>query len=314
MIGLAYREGHLLLDTGPEPKPTEGCTLIDVIASGVCGTDIGAFRHGRPLPDEAVIMGHEILGRVSGSHRRVVVNPIVGCGTCVACSRGITQRCAQRRVIGFHSDGGFAPRVAVPSSNVFDVPPDMSDDRALFTEPLATALHAWRLAAPQEGARIAVMGAGAIGLSMALVAASQGMPVEECVDLDLGRLRLAEQAGVHRVSTALQGSQFDVVFDCVGAGATRHAAVEALTPGGTCVLIGLADATAEIDAASVVAREKTLRGAFAYTPTDFCDASTLSVSVPDGWVKVVTLRESVPLVMGIDSPPEGVVKIAVAPE
>lgn len=313
MKTLTYHEGELLVSESDEPVPGDGQTLIDVIATGICGTDLGAFRHGRPLPRAGVIMGHEILGVVADTGQRVAVNPIVGCGACVACASGSSQRCATRQVIGFHLDGGFARRVVVPTANIVRVPDGVPDRRALFSEPLATALHAWRLGNAATGARIAVIGAGAIGLSLILAARADGFRVEECVELDAERAPLAVEAGARAAGPQLTADAYDIVFDCVGASATRRLAVERLAPGGTCVFVGLADAETTFDIAALVAREKTLRGAFGYSQLDFRDAVRSPVEVPAHWVQQVGLREGVGLTTGAERPRPGVVKVMVSP-
>lgn len=314
MRALTYQHGQLLLADVAEPMDTTpGVSIVDVIATGVCGTDLGVFRHGRPLPHPGVVMGHEILGTRRSTGQRVVVNPIVGCGACAACDRAQTQLCKTREVIGVHRDGGFTRSVNVPDANIVPVPEGASEARALFTEPLATALHAWRRGGAQDGARVAVIGAGAIGLAVALVARAHGCTIEACVELDAVRAQHALAAGVHSAGPELLSDGFDVIVDCVGAAATRRLAIDALVPGGTVVFVGLADSATEIDAAAIVAKEKTIHGAFGYSPADFRDAAALDVLVPQQWVQTVSLGQGAPLVTGQQKLDDGVVKIAVLP-
>src|SRR2546430_3883506 len=158
-----------LLDV-PEPDPVPGDVLVQVRAAGICGSELhGARRPGFRKPP--LIMGHEFAG-VSADGTAVVINPILSCGRCAECQRGLRNVCRNREIIGVHRAGGFAERVAVPASALRPLPPGLSWEAAALVEPAANAAHAWNqaggaLGAPgavrAKGARVAVIGGGAIG-------------------------------------------------------------------------------------------------------------------------------------------------------
>jgi threonine dehydrogenase-like Zn-dependent dehydrogenase len=89
-----------------EPAPRDGDVILEVMGSGICGSELHGFRSlGFRKPP--LVMGHEIVG-VDPSGRRVAVNPLLSCGHCDLCSRGLTEVCRERGLIGVHRPGGFA--------------------------------------------------------------------------------------------------------------------------------------------------------------------------------------------------------------
>src|SRR5262249_40508512 len=131
-----------------------------------------------------LIMGHEFAGRTPDD-ARVVVNPLHTCGRCPACRAGRTPVCQNRQLLGVHRAGGFAEQVAVPADSVHALPHSLDGTAAALIEPLANAVHAWRLAMPgpattaanqatesptadsaaqASSGAVAILGAGAIGL------------------------------------------------------------------------------------------------------------------------------------------------------
>ena len=89
-----------------EPLPGDGDVIVDVKASGICGSELHGFRSlGFRKPP--LVMGHEIVG-ADAAGRRVAVNPLLSCGQCDLCSRGLPQVCRERGLLGVHRPGGFA--------------------------------------------------------------------------------------------------------------------------------------------------------------------------------------------------------------
>ena len=191
-------------------------------------------------------MGHEFAGVTSDGHR-VVVNPLVSCGECDLCSRGVPQLCRHRELLGVHRPGGFAEAVAVPQSALHDLAPEVGWETAAMVEPLANAVHAYKQAGPQPGQRLAVIGAGTIGLVCPLVARDNGLDVTS-VDRSRTRLDVAARLGATACTTRLEG-EFDVIIDAVGLAVTRSTSVELLAPGGRQYGSGLPRRTAASTAA-----------------------------------------------------------------
>ena len=264
-----------LLDV-PEPDPAPGEVLLEVRAAGICGSELhGARRPGFRQPP--LIMGHEFAGIGAGGEA-VVINPILSCGRCAECRRGMRHVCREREIVGVHRAGGFAERVAVPASALRPLPPGLPWAAAALIEPAANAVHAWNLALGvagakgAQGARVAVIGCGAIGLLCAATALSGGAARVEVTDLSSARLAAAQRLGAEVADPGLSG-QYDVVIDAVGSAATRAASVAHQRPGGVAVWLGLAEEEAGFDANALIRGEKRVLGSFAYRDEEFAQAT-----------------------------------------
>lgn len=257
-----------------------GETLVIVDRVGICGSEL----HGISVPgfrEPPLIMGHEIVGHTSDG-RRVAVNPLIACGECDVCKLGRTQLCRSRSIIGIHRPGGFAERVAVPTSNLHDLPLDLDLDRASLVEPVANAVHAWKIAGRPAGMRIGIIGCGPIGLACLEIAKFYGAANTTAVDLSEDRLEAARHVGADGLSVSLEG-EFDVIFDAVGSASTHASSVEHLIPGGTAVWLGLMSADVGSNAMNWVRLEKSVRGSFCYSDAEFQEAIRIASSLNLSW-------------------------------
>lgn len=272
------------------PSAGHGEVVVDVAVAGICGSELhGIQQPGFRVPP--LVMGHEFAG-VASDGRRVVVNPLVACRSCDLCSRGSTELCRNREIVGIHRAGAFAESVVVPESSVHELPSSVAWTAAALVEPLANAIHSWRLASPGTSDRIAVVGAGSVGLVSLIVARHFGARDVFVADVASERTRVAQRLGADRVASSLDG-EFDVVFDAVGVPATRHASVAHLRPGGTAVWIGLMGADPAFDSLDLIRMEKTVRGSFCYTDDEFRDAVELAGTVDTSWVEEFPLEDGV---------------------
>jgi len=296
-----------LLDV-PEPDPAPGEAVVQVRAAGICGSELhGARRPGFRKPP--LIMGHEFAGTAAGGEA-VVVNPILSCGRCAECRRGLRHVCREREIIGVHRAGGFAERVAVPTSALRPVPPGLPWEAAALIEPAANAVHAWNQAGAAlggggaldanraGGTRVAVLGCGAIGLLCAATALSGGAGRVEVTDLSPARLAAAQRLGAHAAGPDLSG-EYDVVMDAVGSAATRAASVAHQRPGGVAVWLGLAEEEAGFDANALVRSEKRVLGSFAYRDEEFASAAALIRDWDLAWAESYPLAAAAEIFTGL---------------
>jgi threonine dehydrogenase-like Zn-dependent dehydrogenase len=277
-----------MLDVG-FPAADDGEALVTVANVGICGSELHGIA-STEFRKPPLIMGHEFAGTTADG-RRVVVNPLLSCGHCDHCLAGRDHLCRTRRIIGIHRPGAFAEVVPVPDAAIHEIPAAMSFETAAMVEPLANAVHALALAQAEPDARIAVIGAGPIGLVCTLVALEHSADVTVC-DLSEERLAAALALGAQAVSPRLTG-EFDLVVDAVGAAATHRDSVERLRRGGTAVWVGLMSAEAGFDAQEVVREEKQVIGSYCYTAPDFAAALELVGKVPTDWVKSFPLEQGV---------------------
>ncbi len=263
------------------PEPQQGESLIRIMASGICGSDMHAYLgHDarRPAP---LILGHEAAGIVVGGSkdgRRVTINPLVTCGQCNNCRAGRTNLCADRQIISMPPrPGAFAEYVAMPDDNLVTVPDNVTLEQAALAEPLACGWHGVRLglaAGAKDGhaARGLAIGGGAIGLGASLSMKAQGIRDVTIVEPNATRRAfLVEKCGFPVIApTELADSDsFDLVVDGVGFAATRATASARARPGGVIVHIGLGEDTGGLDIRRMTLQEITFIGTYTYTAEDF---------------------------------------------
>jgi threonine dehydrogenase-like Zn-dependent dehydrogenase len=198
--------------------------------------------------------------------------------------------CQNRKVIGFHLPGAFAERIAVPRTNVMPVS-GVSMKQAALADVVGTALHAFRLAGPSLTGPVAVLGAGAIGLSVLFVLKKFGIDHITVTDVVHERLEYARLGGADKLEARPTG-QYEAVFDTVGMEATRQDAVATVRAGGTAVMIGLHDVQLSVPGGIVVAGEKKIQGSFGYTEGEFLQAARLAAEIDTRWIASIPFSQA----------------------
>jgi threonine dehydrogenase-like Zn-dependent dehydrogenase len=265
----------------PMPIPADGEQLIKVQAVGICGSDMHAYLghdDRRPAP---LILGHEAAGVIETGPRngeRVTINPLVTCGTCLACKSGRDNLCPERIIISMPpAEGGFAQYVKMRSENLVTVPDHITLAQASLAEPIACGWHAVRMAKQVSDVNVSkalVLGGGAIGLGAALSLQAQGL--ENVTILEPNELRRDYLNG-HCQQTAISpddlpaSALFDVVIDGVGYATTRATASAHARPGGVIAHIGLGGSEGGLDIRRMTLQEITFFGTYTYTAQDFRD-------------------------------------------
>lgn len=299
LMKVAPGVGHVELRDIPEPQPGPGEVLLEVLAAGVCGTDLhiyeGEFRTAPP-----VVMGHEVSGRVVAlgagvtgvrEGARVTTETYAStCGACRSCRNGHRNLCDKRRSIGSAVHGGFAKYLVVPAQNLHELPPGVSDEAGALTEPLACVAHAVLGGATvRSGETAVVAGPGAIGLlTLQVLKASGAAVVVLGTDADAARLDLArtlgaahtvnvqrEDAGALVRAVTPEGLGADVVYECSGAGAAASALLQLVRRRGRYVQVGLFGRPVAWDLDEVCYRELTVTGSNASTPEGWRSALLL---------------------------------------
>lgn len=295
---LAEGFGHVSLVETEVRAPAPDEVVLDVLGTGVCGTDLHIFEgHYRVRPP--VTLGHEICGRVAevGAEvdpawkgRRVVTEVYAAtCGACDLCRSGSPNLCSQRRSIGAYADGGFAAQCVVPARNLHPVPDRLSDHAATLTEPLACVCHS--LCDPprvQPGDHVLVTGPGPVGVLAAQVARAVGASVLVIgTRRDTDRLALARQIGLEteiadgRVAVewprgAERGA--DVAVECSGNEQAVAMVWRSTRPKGHVIQMGLTGRDVSLPLDEICLRELTVTSGFASTPISWTRASDLLAS------------------------------------
>ena len=277
---LASGRGNVALAERPEPTAAPGHVVLDVVACGICGTDVHIYD-GEYDSLPPVTMGHEVSGVVAElgggvdqawEGARVVTETYFStCGHCAFCRSGRTNLCAERRSIGSYVDGGFAARLHVPARNLHQIPDWLDARAAAMAEPLACCCHSLAPGRVRPGASVLVVGPGPIGLLAAQVARAEGGEVHvRGTPRDAIRLEAATSLGF-AVSTTDDGSvgEFDVVVECSGHEAGMTFGLESASRGGTYVQIGLAGKPVSVPLDLVCFRELTVTSGNASTPASW---------------------------------------------
>jgi threonine dehydrogenase-like Zn-dependent dehydrogenase len=247
----------------PEPPAAEA--RVRVVRAGICNTDLELVRGYYPFTG---VPGHEFVGRVESAPgapqwqgRRVVAEINAACGTCAACRAERPTHCATRSVVGIlNRNGAFAEQLTVPVANLHEVPSDIDDDSAVFTEPLAAALEIQQQLRVRTPDRVVVVGDGKLGNLVAQTLALVG-----CDLLVVGRhaskLALLDARGIRTGrATDVPERSADIVVECTGNAEGFALARRAVRPRGTIVLKSTYKGEASVNFASLVVDEITLVG------------------------------------------------------
>ncbi|MEI4509459.1 alcohol dehydrogenase catalytic domain-containing protein [Sphingopyxis sp. CCNWLW253] len=280
----------LAVEIVADPVPGEGELVIRVERCGVCGTDLHMTSgHGDDVPLGTVI-GHEFSGEIVaagkdaggfGTGERVTAMPCRGCGVCARCREGYPIACtAMEGMVG-----GFGEYMRVAASSAISLPAGLSALDGALVEPLAVGLHGVRLAKMTPGSRVAVLGAGSIGLAVIYWARHLGAGCVVAMSRSARRAPLANDVGAQgfeafgegegeRLAAALGGPP-DILFECTGAVGSMQKAVELVAPGGTIVSLGFCAAPDALVPALATWKRATMRFSFAYSLADFQESADM---------------------------------------
>ncbi|RIH82229.1 L-galactonate-5-dehydrogenase [Meiothermus luteus] len=295
MVGrrLAVEAPHRLAwleETPPSPGP--GQALLKPLAVGLCGSDLHVYEGLHPFVSYPVYPGHEVAARVlevgpetnpAWVGARVTLEPSLTCGRCPQCQSGRYNICQALRVMGFQAPGGMAEAFLAPVDRLHRLPEGLTDEQGALVEPLAVAVHAVGLSRV-EGRRVAVLGAGTIGLLVAQVARAYGAASVVVVDPLEARRRLAEGLGLPAQPPGQE--RYEVVFECVGSEKALEAAIQGCEKGAEVVVAGVFSQPTRISAALIQDWELSLRGSLMYTARDYPEALRL---LAQGQVRVEPL-------------------------
>lgn len=336
MKALMYRgPWKMPVEEVAEPAPAAGKVVVEVEAVGICGSDVHGFTGSSGRRTEGIVMGHEFAGTISelgpetagyAEGDGVVVMPLFS----VAAGNDPypINLSPHRRLTGMNEHGAYAQRVAVRASQLFRKPPTLSWQRAALCEPMAVTLHAARITPINPMQKIAVIGAGPIGLLAMLAARLKGAGTVIVTDRSAHRLELAEELGADAVINVdetdaaaaireMTGGGVDVAFEAVGISSTAQQSVDATRNGGNITWIGNNARTIEVDMQSIVTREMSVRGSYGFDETDFAAAiealASGRLNVDPLVEKVVPLEDGPEIFRSLAAGESDLVKIILKP-
>lgn len=292
----SYYRGDRTFRTGSAPMPAPGPAeaLLRVRRVGICGTDLHIYQgHLDHRVPKGGIIGHEVFAEVmtapTGSGfaegDRVVVEPVLFCGTCRACRMGATYLCHHLKVLGVDVPGGMQEYWTVPADRLLKVPDSISDDDAPLIEPLAVATHDVARADVKAGDTVVVFGGGPIGCLIALVCRHRGARVK-VVEINPHRVQMLNRFGLETIGPGqdvvrivnewTDGDGADVAFEVTGDAAAARLVTDVVRVWGTVSVIAIHASPVPVNLYAIFARELRMHGSRLYTRAAWEEAIRLA--------------------------------------
>ena len=252
--------GHIEFREAPVPAPNAGEVLVKIMKIGVCGSDIHVYHGEHPFTKYPVTQGHEVSGKIAALGegvtgfaigQKVTIEPQVYCGRCHPCTHGKYNLCEELRVMGFQTTGTASEYFAVDAGKVTPLPETMTYSEGAMIEPLAVTVHAVRRAGDVCGQKIAVLGAGPIGIIAAGICKYAGARRVVITDMNEYRLELAKKLGATRTVNLTKEKLpdvmaelgmkegFDVGLEMSGAAPALNDMIANMKHGGNIALLGI---------------------------------------------------------------------------
>jgi threonine 3-dehydrogenase len=280
--------GLELRDIAQPELPGPGEVIVEVKATGLCGTDLHIYEWtpGYEAMTKAmpVTLGHEFSGTIAAVGlgvqgmqigALVAVRPSVVCGRCPACIAGNGDTCTTRKGIGVTRDGGLAKLVSVPAQNCIVVPAGLDADIVALTEPMTVSAEAVNTGEVRNGDRVLVLGPGNIGQGVALFAREAGaaqvviVGKDDALRLDVLRrmgfsdtVDLGERTLADALASYLARGKFDVVIEATGVPAVVQQGLDVLRKRGILVACGIHPQPVSVNLTRLVRDQQQIRGSY----------------------------------------------------
>jgi 2-desacetyl-2-hydroxyethyl bacteriochlorophyllide A dehydrogenase len=305
----AVEGGVAVVDLDEPPGVGE---LLQVKATSICGSDLSYIGFG-----SRKILGHELAG-VRDDGTAVVVEAIYGCMECEQCELGAYNLCPThgQRALGITADGGMAQHFRAPAGRLVALPATLDVVDASIVEPASVSWHALRLADTGPGTRVAVVGAGALGLLA--VAGARRLGVEEVA---LQARHPHQKAAGERLGAKIGPEGLYVVIEAAGTPASLASCGELVAPGGTIVVLGVHFGPVQLDWMPLFHREARLIPSLGYCAHDggreMEDAAAMLADAPDIARTVITHRfpidDAVEAFRVASDKTEGAIRVVIEP-
>jgi alcohol dehydrogenase len=269
MLAVHLESGRVEVRRQKLPRVPQGFVRIRLLTGGICSTDLELQRgyygfSGTP--------GHEFVGEVTHAEdgkwvgKRVAGEINLACGKCAWCARGLGRHCPRRTVLGIvRHPGAFQEFLTLPAENLHPIPAALSDEQAVFIEPVAAACEILDQVEVREGNRVAVLGDGKLGLLIAQVLAAHGAQVR-LFGRHKEKMKLVEHAGItaemigKKLGKKLPEREYPMVVDATGSAEGLRASIAMCEPRGTVIMKSTVHGLVKIDTAPAIVNEITLIG------------------------------------------------------
>lgn len=267
MKAVVFDEGLKLVNDYPKPSPKNGEALVKINMAGICNTD---YEITKGYMGYKGILGHEFVGIVEEINdenksllgKRVVGEINCGCGNCEWCHQGLERHCPNRQTLGiWQKDGCFAEYLTMPLDTLLEVPENVSDEQAVFVEPLAAGLEILEQLHIKPIQKIVILGDGKLGLAISLALNASNLDVL-LVGKHQNKLDIAKAQGVKvKLLSDLEiKKEWDFVVEATGSISGFEMALNLTKPRGTLVLKSTVAASKEFNLAPIVIDEIRVQG------------------------------------------------------
>ena len=306
----AFYQGNKRFGVGDSPPlpPKAGEVRLEIAYGGVCGTDVhiymGHMDHRIKIPQ---VIGHEMSGTVVEvgegvtefkTGDKAIVRPLIPCGQCPACEAGHYTVCHHINVLGVDTPGCFQGSWTVPAKTLHHLPDDIDLKLAALIEPAAVGAHALRVGQVTEQDYVVVIGAGPIGIMVALEAKLKGARVLVS-EINPFRINVAREFGMDvvnpkeadlpaYVSEKTGSAGADVVFEVTGLAPGAEMMTKLARTRGRIVIVGIFAEPAPVDLGRIMWRELQIRGIRLYDAVDFETAIPLVAAKAVPWDKLIS--------------------------
>lgn len=288
--------GEIEFRTVSRPIASPGELLLKIMKIGVCGSDIHVYHGKHPFTTYPVTQGHEVsacveeIGAgVEGFHigQKVTIEPQVVCGECYPCRHGKYNLCENLKVMGFQTTGVASEYFALSAEKVTALPDNLTYSEGAMIEPLAVTVHAARRYDALQGAKVAILGSGPIGILLAQSCKALGAAQVLITDISATRLALAAQCGADFIANtttedfntalvrAFGPDKADVIYDCAGNDVTINQAIQCARKGSKLVLVAVFAGMATANLAVLNDHELDLDSSMMYRHEDYVEAIRL---------------------------------------
>lgn len=274
------------------PKPVLGNdeVLIRMKYAGVCGSDITVYTGKHPTATTPVVVGHEIIGTIEAVNTdkptnlkigdRVTVEPLISCGMCEACLSGHVHVCQSLKLLGIHENGGYAEYTKASINKVVKIEKEIDDRIAALAEPFAVGFHVISRSQLKHGNSVFIIGAGPIGMVIAIAAKAAGASRIVLSEVNDERVDVARAMGfeafnptktdaMENINSITNGNGFDVVFEVSGSQQGILLTTKACKIRGTIVPLSLSGLPVEFELGKVSFKELSVIGTRVYCFEDF---------------------------------------------
>lgn len=272
---------NLVIEERPMPviqSPNE--VLIKVKAAGICGSDVHIYHGTSSVATYPRVIGHEIVGEIIEKGKevkgfaigdRVIMDPVISCGTCYQCRIGRRNVCGKLKVRSVHVDGGYQEYIVVPEESIYHIPENLSWEEAVMIEPFTIAEQVCSRAELKKEDVVFIMGAGPVGLSILKRVKLAGATcyISDIVDI---RLDFARQYGAdlainaknidvkEEIMRLTEGNGATVVIDAVCSTRSFEQTLTYVCSAGRVISLGFNKEPSAISQLSITAREIDVRG------------------------------------------------------